>query len=408
MSARPPSLTIALADTRWVGHHPTYFKEFAASLRRWGVFVIALCPQPEELTATDGQFASRLEAANGSLLTPLDNDPATTLARWWATRRALERAERACGHRADAVFFPYLDNYLRFLPVAAVPDLVLGRPWSGLYFRHQHLANHGRSLPARLKALSKGDRLLRSRSTLPFIGVLDERFHTELTTATGRTPLTFPDITDESPPAVPTPLTEKLIALAAGRPIIGLAGSLEKRKGLLTLMRTAETAAAAGDRWFFAAVGRFADETFAPDELGWIRDVQQRLGDSLYLDMTRHRIPDGAEYNSVFTAFSVAWAAYESFQGSSNTLTKAALFGKPVVATAGECIGQRVVAHSLGVTFPELDHAAARTAVAQVLGEETNASIRRGYDAYRKLHSRAQLDAIFGQLLASLGRGDAS
>ena len=404
MPADSQPTTIALADTRWVGHHPTFFREFAASLQRLGHFVIALCPQPSDLTAAESLFPARLEAPNGGLLTPLDNDPASTLVRWWATRRALDRAEDACGRRAGLVFFPYLDSYLRFLPAPGVPDLVLGRPWSGLYFRNQHLVRRDGSPRTRLRQLAKGDRLLRSRRALPLVGVLDERFNDGLVRHSGRTALPFPDITDETPPNGPVPMAERLRTLARGRPIIGLAGSLEKRKGLLTLLRTAEASATAGDDWFFAAVGTFADETFTAEERAWIESVRHRLSDSIFLDMSRQRIPDGAPYNTVFSTFDVGWAAYEDFQGSSNTLTKAAHFAKPVVATAGECIGARVDAHTLGATFPERDHAAARDAIGRVLAEEQNGQARRGFDAYRRFHSRPQLDATFRQLIASLPR----
>jgi hypothetical protein len=394
--------TIALADTRWVGHHPTFFREFVASLRRLGVFVIALCPEPDDLAPAEGLFAARLEAPNESVFTRLDNDPASTLFRWWSTRRALDRAEDACGQTADLVFFPYLDSYLRFLPAPGVPDLVLGRPWSGLYFRNQHLDGAGGRPGSLIRNLAKGDRLLRSRSTLPLVGVLDERFNDGLARRAGRTAIAFPDITDETPPAGATPLAATLLERAAGRPIIGLAGSLEKRKGLLTLLRTAETSAAAGDRWFFAAVGPFAHDTFSMQELDWIDQIRTRLGDSLYLDLPGARIPDGAPYNAVFSTFSVSWAAYEDFQGSSNTLTKAALFEKPVVATIGECIGGRVEAHALGATFPERDHAAAHTALRRLLAEERAGAVRRGFAGYRRLHSRPQLDATFQQLMASV------
>jgi len=394
--------TIALADTRWVGHHPTFFKEFAASLRRLGAFVIALCPQPEDLAPEENLFASPLQSPNQSLLTRLDNDPAVTLMRWLATRRALDRAEDACGQIADLVFFPYLDNYLRFLPSSGVPDLVLGRPWSGLYFRNQHLDGDSGRRCSVLKNLAKGDRLLRSPSTLPLVGVLDARFNEGLAQRSGRTALAFPDITDETPAAASDPLAEKLGALAAGRPIIGLAGSLEKRKGLLTMLRTAEASARAGDGWFFAAVGPFTPGTFSSGELAWIERVCARLPDSLYVERRGARIPDGAPYNAVFSTFAVSWAAYEEFQGSSNTLTKAALFEKPVLATRGECIGERVEAHALGATFPERDHGAARRALQRILEEERTATVRRGFAAYRQLHSRPQLDATFERLIASM------
>ena len=402
MPADAPPLVVALIDTRWVGHHPTFFREFAASLRRLGHRVIALSPEPSEVRGDDGVFAAGLTGLHGSLIGQLDNDPATTLWRWWAARRALDRAEEESGWSTDAVFFPYLDSFLRFLPSATVPDLILGRPWSGLYFRNQHLARPARTPQAWLRRLAKGDRLLRSRRALPLVGVLDERFNADLKRRTGRDALPFPDITDETPPTTDSPLALKLRDLARGRPIIGLAGSLEKRKGLITLLRAAEASAAAGDAWFYAAVGPMADATFAPEEHAWIESVRTRLADSVFVDTSRQRIPDGTPYNSVFSTFAVSWAAYEDFQGSSNTLTKAALFEVPVVATEGECIGARVTAFSLGATFPEGDAAGARAAIARVLDEERRGGVRREYDAYRKFHSRPSLDATFTRLFASL------
>jgi hypothetical protein len=44
---KSPRKTVALTDPRWSGHHPTYFKEFFASMVRLGVRVIALCPDPD-------------------------------------------------------------------------------------------------------------------------------------------------------------------------------------------------------------------------------------------------------------------------------------------------------------------------------------------------------------------------
>lgn len=403
MPIDPERATVALADTKWFGHHPTYFREFVASLRRLGAFVIALCPQPAELEPREGVWPGKLTSPNHSLiLSSRDNDPASTFTRWWRVRQALDAAEDRCGRRADLVFFPYLDNFLRLLPAPIVPDLVLGRPWSGLYFRNQHLGQPLNGAASRLRALAKGDVLLRGKCALPLLGVLDERFNGVLLERSGREAIQFPDITDETAPSSPSPLAITLLERAAGRPIIGLAGSLEKRKGLLTLLRAAEASARAGDALFYAAAGPFAAETFTAEEMAFIEETRERLAASLYLDIPGARIPDGAPYNSIFQAFSIAWAAYENFQGSSNTLTKAALFAKPVLASEGECIGQRVREYRLGAAFPESDAAAARAAIHQVLREEAAGNAARRYEDYRHFHSRPQLDAVFRRLLESL------
>jgi hypothetical protein len=73
-------LTVALADTRWFGHHPTYFREFVASLRRLGARVIALCQQPDDLDADDGVLLERNPAPPASIwFSYRDNDPLATL-----------------------------------------------------------------------------------------------------------------------------------------------------------------------------------------------------------------------------------------------------------------------------------------------------------------------------------------
>ncbi len=395
-------ITVGLADTLWVGHHRMYFREFIASLERLGVFVIALCPQPEDLTPHP-------RLATGQLLVPdrsplrhgLTNDPVLTVLRWRRTRRALEATENRCGRRADLVFFPYLDNYLRFLPLRMAPELLLGRPWSGLYFRNHHLSWPADGTRAWLKRLAKGDRILRSPTTLPFVGVLDDRFNTELAARSGRTALVFPDVTDETLPALPTTLSESLRDLAKGRPIIGVAGSLERRKGLLTLLRVAE-ACQGHDPWFFAAVGPFVAETFSAAELAWIKEARLRLDESLYLDLTGSLIPDEASFNAAFRTFDVAWAAYDDFQGSSNILTKAAYFEKVVLATDGEYIASMVEEYQLGASFRAGDIHAARVALQQLLGEPKRGDVFRRFSDYRELNSRQQLDDVLRRVITSI------
>lgn len=392
------SMTVALADTRWAGHHPMYFRELIASLHRLGVHVIALCPEPGDLTPDARLTTGRLVAPNRSLVTGrLDNDPAATALRWWRTRRALEAAEERCGRRADLVFLPYLDSYLRFLPLPGAPRVLLGRPWGGLYFRNQHLGWPTSGLRLRLKRLMKGDRILRSPLALPFVGVLDERFNVELKRFTDRVALQFPDITDETLPATITPIAKALKAKAQGRPIVGLAGTIDRRKGLLTFLRIAELSLGR-ESWFFAVVGLFHAQSFSARELEWIEDVRRRLGGSLYLDLASERLSDSA-YNQVFDAFDIVWVAYEGFQGSSNTLTKAALFAKPVLASEGECIAARVEEFGLGVTFPARNVTAGSAAITQLLSENSELENPRRFEHYRHFHSRHQLDATLRRFL---------
>jgi hypothetical protein len=211
-------------------------------------------------------------------------------------------------------------------------------------------------------------------------------------------------MTDESPATKATPQTRAILTQAAGRRIIGLI-SMEKRKGLLTLLRCALRAHELGEPWFFVATGPFLRQTFSPQELAFCDEVSRRVAageiNNLHFDTSGTRIQDGAPYNSLFTAFDIIWAAYEGFEGSSNALTKAAAFQKPVIATAGECIGHRVEHYRLGHTFKQGDPEAALEAIRATLAGAhlIGGMLTPRFTDYHQLHCRARLDQIFRDLL---------
>jgi len=421
MSAPTPSrhYTVALVDTRWGGHHPTYLREFTASLLRIGARAQVICRDPSGIidSLPDGPYGDlsrhvhghRLIHRNQGVINPhRDHDPASTLLRWKASGRAVAAAEQASGWRADLVFFCYLDSYLRFAPFPAIPSIFLGRPWSGLYFRNAHLADHDARVGSMLRRAAKGDRILRSAGCRA-VCVLDERFNDTLRALSGHPVVSFPDMTDETVPACRSEAAQRIIQQAAGRRIIGLI-SMEKRKGLITLLRAALRAHQNNEPWFFVATGPFHQHSFSHQELQFCSDVAKRAAsgeiDNLYFDTSGDRIPDGAPFNSIFTTFDLVWAAYEGFQGSSNALTKASAFHIPLLATAGECIGDRVEHHQLGRTFPEADVDACIEAIrAALAGTGPNGTpLQPRFDAYHHLHSRQRLDEVFGYFVTSAAR----
>lgn len=402
---------VALADTRWGGHHPTYLREFTASLLRLGARVILLCQRPEEIIEglPDETSRSRVTAVafkhsnHGVFSRKRDHDPLSTMSRWLATGKTIHEAERPFGRKVDLVFFPYLDSYIRFAPFPKLPSLALGRPWSGLYFRNAHLEPGHPSGAIWWKRAAKGDQILSARDCRG-ICVLDERFNDRLQAATRHRVHAFPDITDESPPEGPTDASREILAKAAGRKIIGLI-AMEKRKGLLTMLRAAAIARGLGEPWFFVATGPFARSTFSDEDLQFCEEIARAIAtgkiDNLHLDLNGNRILDGVPYNTLFSCFDLVWAAYEDFEGSSNALTKAAVFRKPLIATAGQCVGDRVEKHQLGRVFPQGDDAAAVEAIRGALNLRAadGSSLRPAFEDYHRMHSRARLDDVFALLL---------
>lgn len=401
----PP--TVALVDTRWCGHHSTYLKEFSASLLRIGARVLLLCQKPDEIIDALGESARDRIAGSpfihpnrGVLLRGRDHDLLSTPLRWRATARLLERAEAETGWTTDLVFFCHLDSYLRFAPFPLLPAMTLGRPWSGLYFRNGHLE----SPVDPLRRAAKGDRLLRSPDCRA-VCTLDERFNDALEKISGHPAIAFPDMTDETLPDTPTPAARALREKAGERKIIGLI-SMEKRKGLITMLKAALQAAELREPWYFVATGPYPRETFAPEDLRFLDDLERRIAagevDNIHFDTNGNRIQDGAPYNSIFSSFNLVWAAYERFEGSSNALTKAAAFRIPLVATAGQCVGDRVERFQLGRTFPEGDSEAAVEAIRGALSNTApdDSTLEPRFETYHRGHSRDHLDEVFRTLTA--------
>lgn len=412
--------TVALIDPLWVGHHPMYFSQFTASFLRCGARVIGLCPEPaaafealtrsvdEETAAKLGDHVhfEKLPSGKRSFFNGrFEGDPIRTFKRWRTAADKLADAEAVSGLHADLVYFPYLDSYLRFLPFPMVPDAILNRPWSGLYLRNHH---HGErtSLNKSLRLLAKGDAILRSKDCLG-IGVLDERFIPEMERLTAKTVTAYPDVTQGGLPAEPFPLALEIRRKAAGRRIIGMIG-LERRKGFLTLLRTAMLARHRDPSCYFVCAGfvRLADYT--EQERAEIQSIVDGIAsgeiNNLHFDPAAGRISDEADFNSLFSTFDIAWAAYEGFQGSSGTLSKAALFEIPCIATAGECIGLRVERYRMGLTIRGATAEEAITAIPYIaaLTDLEGRALSPRYEEYREDHSLARLDRILGELLHSL------
>lgn len=415
----PSGKTVALVDHLWIGHHPMYFSQFTASFLRGGAKVIGLCPDPaaamEDLRkAVNEETASTLagrvhfhELPSGkrSMFNGrFEGDPVRTFLRWKNASDRLADAEAASGMAADMVFFPYLDSYLRFLPFAMIPGLALDRPWSGLYLRNHH---HGEtpSLKKALRLLAKGDEILRS-SSCKGIGVLDERFIPEMEKLYRKPVVPFPDVTYSEVPPTPSALHLSIQEKAADRTIIGIIG-LERRKGFLTLIRTAALAREKKLPFYFVCAGKIHLPEYSVEEREEIGELARSIAsgeiNNVHFDPAGARIPDELDYNSLFLTFDIAWAAYENFQGSSGTLSKAAAFEIPCIATEGECIGLRVKEYGLGINIPEGSPTDALLAISALAeGKDLDGeAITPDYLRYRGDHSQARLDKLLADFLAS-------
>jgi hypothetical protein len=154
----------------------------------------------------------------------------------------------------------------------------------------------------------------------------------------------LPDITDEQDPGIISELTREILKKANGRKIISLLGSLEKRKGILPLLQVAREID--NNKYFFLIAGQLAG-AYSEDEKSYIQNARQM--DNCY--MALEGIPTEYDFNSLVKISDILYVVYIDFFHSSNILTKAGLFEKPVLSLQDYCIGKRVEKYNLGITI---------------------------------------------------------
>jgi glycosyltransferase involved in cell wall biosynthesis len=395
---------VALVEFNWAGHHPTYFKLFVRALLELGFHVLALCPEPEEVRLStddlDPDAKSRLTLGYAAWAPAIPGVPSRVERRPKILRLTLQirneirRWEAAHAKRIELVFFACIYDY-HFRRFSEVEWLLPCR-WSGLYLHCRSFRKPGSVIPG-TGELPCPEHIFRS-TKLHSIAVLDEGAMNSLERLSNRPVVAFPDLTDEAIDVEPTPLSVKIKRFASGSPIIAAVGHLLYTKGITTLARVA--ADRVNSDLFFVFAGEIDLGSFKPDD----RLLITRLMDhcpNVYTHFAR--ISDGPIFNSVIRACDVLFAAYLDFPNSSNTLTKAAVFQKPVIVSDGYLMAERTRKHSLGEVIPEGDINAAGRAIREILNDQRGwlAARRPKWQEYHKEHSYQQLKDSFGALLAA-------
>ena len=347
---------IVVVDGLWAGHHPTYIKVFAKLLVDAGYQVTVLCPEPREVESwvryastaeaerfTGHVFSEQVNTLLGYMPSRLRN-AFQSLDRW---RQIAQTVRSVCSVHGnpDLVFFAWLDSYLTgYLPVTLI-DRLFPFAWSGLYFHPRHLRVSGGEGKPRTGWFALPDQFLARSKWATSVAVLDSGVLNVMRDRLSSKPVvTLPDFTDEVPPSEHSPLVAEIRAKARGRKIIGLLGGLERRKGLLTLIRIAGRSTKPD--WYFVFAGVLREETFSGRDLAEVQTFFSAQREDSFFHL--NRIPDDAQFNAIVKACDVIFAVYEDFPHSSNLITKAALFGKSILVSRGGYMEEVVRSYGLG------------------------------------------------------------
>jgi glycosyltransferase involved in cell wall biosynthesis len=399
--------TVALIDTHLRGHHLMYLRFISKTLLEMGHKVIGFYPKPDQLASWIS--AECPEQIHRFKALPIQEPPLARLpilgrlpqpfnvrARWQHAA-TIAKIAAEIGKPPDLFFFNWLDDQLSsYLPHQLI-DQIFPYPWTGICFKPRLPLQ---SFVPERKGLFDYHEICNADQCCG-VNVLDEKI-TEILQQRIRNPvITFPDFTDESVPDPDFWVVQKLQQQAQGRKIIGLLGALNKRKGLLTLLETALQPGA--ENWFFAFVGQLSTYTMLPEEQERLQAIVASAPPNCFFHF--ELIPDEPQFNALVAACDVLFAAYEGFPYSSNILTKAAVFSKPVIASEGFCMGDRVKQFQLGLTITEGnidDCIAALRNLCNFSSSDYSFKFKPDFAGYRQRHSITQVRTAFQEILVNV------
>lgn len=160
----------------------------------------------------------------------------------------------------------------------------------------------------------------------------------------------LPDITNTNLPLKSSPRVEEMKKRALKRSIVLLCGSIDERKNIALFCELACNADP--DVWFFAIVGQRSDN-LSNFENEILKKIAASPHNNTYV-YTEH-LSDERELNSFIHVSDMLFAVYVDFQISSNMVTKAAFFEKPILVSEKYLMGYRVKRYNIGRSVPEKD-----------------------------------------------------
>ncbi len=387
-SREPQRRIIALVDPIAGGHHEQYLSLLEKAFTRLGYEVWVF--QPAGALPGPNRFA--MSFPTGKVSSWLGR--LFPLAHWFALRSRMRSVVRQKRRHVDLVFLAWLDSYLFRFPARLVLERVFPNSWTGLYFH----------TPFRVRASMRGWRriahplfALRARNCSA-VGVLDEGIADVLSEAAFRKPVVvLPDVAGPATPDSEAALmAEQVRKRARGRSIVALLGGLARRKGTVLFAELVQ--AADPDQWFFVLAGRLEPQTYSRRERQYLGALLEENRENLWSYMAR--VPSDGAFDALVSVADILFAAYEDFGGSSNLLTKAAHFSKPVLVSDGYCMADRVRRFGLGRVLAKRTVGECLAALSSI---KDASEFAQGFRLYREEHSLASLDARLRVLLEACG-----
>ncbi|MGB4012254.1 MAG: hypothetical protein WBL16_14875 [Zwartia sp.] len=155
----------------------------------------------------------------------------------------------------------------------------------------------------------------------------------------------LPDITEIALPKQRSALANEILSFAAGRKIVFMGGSIGKQKNLARwydLIGHCDQS-----QWFFVQMGRINTNNLTLEDESALKKIQDNPLENLFT--YPEYVKDERVFNEIISISDVIFAVYRDFARSSNMLSKAAYFEKPILVAENCLMGQRVRRYKIGL-----------------------------------------------------------
>jgi len=388
--------TIYLVDNCTSGHHHSYVVTFCKELLKMDTKIVLLYPNSKqvknELAALNPLAKDRLVSVpfhNIGIIEKKGFVRISNLLQWVWLGLNIRFINLLTGSKPDLIFFAYLDSYLTFFKEKRLVEWLVPQKWTGLYFHPIHIRK--KTTISDVATVDDNDILLTTKNCIGTC-LLDENIVEIISKRTGKDTFEFPDFADNS--LSNNQLVFEIKKKAKNRAIVGMIG-MDKRKGILDFVRVAKKGNP--NEFFFVLAGKLYLDGFNETEQTEIKQFMENPNEHVYVKVGF--IETEAEYNSYLNSVDILYVVYSEFYGSSNTLTKAAMFNKKILATDEHLIGERVRKYKLGITTKPNNPDQILKDLIELKNTPIDTEMR---EEYKRVHSIERLQECIKKLITQI------
>jgi glycosyltransferase involved in cell wall biosynthesis len=177
--------------------------------------------------------------------------------------------------------------------------------------------------------------------------------------------IVIPDVIDISSPNFEYCVSKEIAKKSESKNVVSIGGSISKRKGILSFLRAIE--GFESKNFLFVVAGKLDIDSFTKAELNYVSNIIETNKDKILF--FEERIPSEADFNSIIFQSDIIFASYLDFTASSNLITKAAYFRKPIIVSKGFLMEEIIDKYRLGISINQENKEELNKALIEITSE---------------------------------------